>query len=157
MLYGKLSLLGIDDVDGFCFRLVQRSGLELSRTDFDDLHAWLIEECWILSLRFEPGPASFSSYAGARLRLRVVDWKRQQQGGRTVWRFKDRVHTRTPPVVVSLDGPDGDSLGPSLATDAGDLAPDRDETRRRLHVERVRYRDRDFSELGGEARRPRAG
>jgi hypothetical protein len=123
------------------------------RTDFDDLHAWLIEECWILSLRFEPGPASFSSYAGARLRLRVIDWKRQQQGGRTVWRFKDRVHTRTPPVIVSLDDP----VGASLDTNKGDPAPDWFADDGGLLAERDRCRDRDYAELGGKAPRARTG
>jgi hypothetical protein len=44
--------------EAFCSRIVQRAGLELSFHE-DDLRAYLVAECWQLSLRYEPGRGSF--------------------------------------------------------------------------------------------------
>jgi hypothetical protein len=102
LLSSQFSLLDIRDVESFTGRIVERSGLRLSVEDRDDLHVYLIEECWELSTRFEPSGISFSSYAGTNLRLRVVDWQRRRFG-RNRWVFKDRVYERPRVELVSLD------------------------------------------------------
>jgi hypothetical protein len=80
LLNGTFSLLDIRDVESFTGRIVERTSGRLSVEDREDLHVYLIAECWELSTRFQPGRISFSSYAGATLRLRVVDWTRSRFG-----------------------------------------------------------------------------
>jgi hypothetical protein len=128
LLNGTFSLLGIQDVEAFCGRIVERSGLRLSVEDREEFLVFLVEECWLLSTRFQHSRISFSSYAGTNLRLRAVDWQRQRFG-RTRWVFKDRVYERPRVELVSLDadGGDGELDGPvggrPLAATA-DRAPD---------------------------------
>jgi hypothetical protein len=113
LLSSRFSLLGIADVEGFCGRIVERSGLRLSTTDREELHVYLIEECWLLSERYRPGRVAFSSFADTRLRLRVVDWQRQRFG-RTRWTFSGREYERPRPQLVPLDDSLDDRLGAAL-------------------------------------------
>jgi DNA-directed RNA polymerase specialized sigma24 family protein len=81
LLSGRYSLLGIDDVEGFCAAIILRSQVDLAHHEHEDLLAYLVETAWELSLDFEPGGISFSTYAGTTLRRRVIDWQRQRFGG----------------------------------------------------------------------------
>jgi hypothetical protein len=102
-----LALHDVVDAERFCASVVTRSGLQLSYHDREDLHAWLVSECWLLSLRFQPGGISFSTYAGNTLRRRAIDWQRQRFGRRT-WRFKNSVYERPRVELVSLDADDSE-------------------------------------------------
>ena len=132
LLNAKYSLLGIADVEGFTGRIVKHSGLRLSVQDREELHVWLIEECWLLSRRYEPQPSgiTFSSWAGHKLRLRVVDWQRSRFG-RTRWQFAGRVYERERPRLVSLDADDSERVrlvdtlaASSVDSDASGFAAD---------------------------------
>jgi DNA-directed RNA polymerase specialized sigma24 family protein len=104
----RLALHDVDDTAAFVGAIVNRSQLELSFHDREDLGQFLVIECWLLSEQFEPGRGiSFSTYAGTTLRRRVIDWQRAKVG-RTVWKFKDRTHTRELPQFVPLDADDGE-------------------------------------------------
>lgn len=150
LLNGNFSLLGIQDVEAFTGQIVERSGLRLSVEDREELHVYLIEECWQLSTRFQPGRISFSSYAGTNLRLRVVDWQRQRFG-RTRWTFKNgREHIRERPKLVSLDADDSlrDRLDESLAARSGDPAADSPTDLEWLLESGDRHAARDIAEMG---------
>jgi len=128
LLSSTYSLLDIRDVESFTGRIVERSGLRLSVEDREELHVYLIEECWLLSTRFQPSRVTFSTFAANTLRLRVVDWQRQRFGRRT-WRFKNSVYERPRVELVSLDGSEHDRLdstlgGSSLDGDASGFAAD---------------------------------
>jgi hypothetical protein len=123
-----LALHDVDDAERFCASVVTRSGLQLSYHDHEDPQAWLVSECWLLSLRYEPGGVSFSTFAGYTLRRRAIDWQRQRFGRRT-WRFRDKVYERPRVELISLDDPLNDRLGSTLAgsgldSDASNFASD---------------------------------
>jgi DNA-directed RNA polymerase specialized sigma24 family protein len=152
----RMSLHDVDDVSRFCFAIAERSGLELSWSDREDLEAYLVETCWSLSRSFEPGRASvrFSTYAGTVLRRRVIDWTRQKNG-RTRWQFRNpdgsvRIYERKRVVLVSLDDPDQDRLEQSLTEGTGDRETDWDKTCGGLLGDRDRHRVWDFYEMGLE-------
>ena len=153
----QLALHDVDDAAAFCGGIVTRSGLALSWSDREDLEQQLLVECWRLSLTYQPGAASFSTWAGGMLRRRVVDWQRQRNG-RTRWVFRDHVYERPRPQIVSLDVDDSaqrDRLELTLVEDGVDTTADRDEARRWLDGERDRHRDRDLAQLDSEAPRAR--
>jgi hypothetical protein len=146
------SLLSLDirDVESFTGRIVERSKLHLDHSDREDLHAFLVAECWLLSTRYSPGGISFSSLAGATLRLRVVDWQRQRFG-RTRWTFKNgREHVRERPKLVSLDADDSlsDRLDESLAARSGDPSADSPTDLERLLEGGDREAARDIAAMG---------
>jgi hypothetical protein len=148
-----LQLHDIDDAERFVGAIVSRSGFSLSFHDAEDLGEYLLVECWQLSLRYQAGGISFSTYAGNTLRRRSVDWIRQQNG-RTVWKFKDRIHERPRPALVSFDDDaERDRLVEAFGAGAGDGEADRDETLGRLLDDRDRERDRDWARLRRAARR----
>jgi DNA-directed RNA polymerase specialized sigma24 family protein len=130
LLNAKYSLLGIADVEAFTGRIVERSGLQLSVTDREELHVYLIEECWLLSRRYDGSRGSrFSAWARATLRLRCIDWQRSRWG-RTRWTFSDGSgYERELPQLVSLNDPERDRLeqtqpGSGLERDASGFAAD---------------------------------
>ena len=140
-----LRLHDVDDAERFTRAIVTRSGLTLSFHDREDLGAYLVETCWELSLRYQAGGPSFSTYAGTILRRRAVDWVRQRDG-RTIWKFKHRIHERPRREFVSLDGPARGGLVETLAERDGDREADRDEAL-------GRYTPREIaSELGTSTR-----
>ena len=152
LLNGTFSLLGIQDVEAFAGGIVQRSGLRLSVWDREELHVWLIEECWRLSLKHDAERGAFATWAGYALRRRVVDWERSRFG-RTRWVFSDgRVYERKLPRLVPLD-----ELDAALAEGTGDPADGGDSTLGGLLANGDRQRARDLSELGLEAPRRAAG
>jgi hypothetical protein len=115
LLNARWSLFDIDDVELFCWAIVARSKLTLTDADREDLVVYLVETCWELSLRYnDQSPKGFSAGARAILAHRVVDWQRIRFG-RTRAQFKDRSYERPPVLLVSLDDPDHDHLGTSLA------------------------------------------
>jgi len=150
LLNGKLSLRGIADVEAFTGRIVERSKLYLDHSDREALHAFLVAECWLLSTRYSPGRISFSTWAGATLRLRLVDWQRQRFG-RTRWTFKDgREHVRERAQLVSLDADDSlrDRLDESVAARSGDPAADSSTDLEWLLEGGDRKAARDIAEMG---------
>jgi DNA-directed RNA polymerase specialized sigma24 family protein len=143
----RLSLHDVDDASRFVASIVTRSNLRLSYHDAEDLHQYLLGEAWKLSLRYKPGGGSFSSFAGTTRRLRVVDWTRQRNG-RTVWKFANHTYERERPQLVSLDDPERDHLGTSLAASAGDPAAGGGADFARLFGAGDRQRVEDFEALG---------
>jgi DNA-directed RNA polymerase specialized sigma24 family protein len=137
----RLELHDVDNAEGFVSAIVGRSGLSLSWDDREDLKQFLLIEAWELSLRYHPGVVrkGFSTWAGIILRRRVVDWQRKRLG-RTIWRFKGRVHTRPQVKLVSLndDDSDLDSLGAAVPGSELDDAEDRLATESGLHGKRSR-------------------
>jgi DNA-directed RNA polymerase specialized sigma24 family protein len=119
LLSRPLPLFDVRDVEALCTSIVQRSRLPLDHHDREDLTTYLIETCWELSLRYEPGPTSFSTWATTTLKLRTIDWNRKRNG-RTRWQFSGHIYERPRPVVVSLDT----ELVDTLAAGAGDSALD---------------------------------
>ena len=146
-----LQLWDIDDAERFCSAIVSRSGFQLSFHDAEDLRQHLLVEAWRLSLSYQAGGISFSTWAGNTLRRRSVDWIRQQNG-RTIWRFGDgRVHERPRRELVSFDDDaERDRMDLALGTESGDPAADCDPDRERLLGDGSRSRARDYALLGLE-------
>jgi DNA-directed RNA polymerase specialized sigma24 family protein len=111
---GRLKLFDIDDAARFVGAIATRTTFRLTFHDREDLEQFLLVELWRLSERYEPGGISFSTLAGTTLRRRLVDWQRSRFG-RTKWQFADHVYERPRVELVSLDDPERDPLGPSLA------------------------------------------
>jgi Sigma-70 region 2 len=150
----RLSLWDIDDCVAFVATIVNRSGLELSWSDREDLEQNLLVVAWEISLKFEAGRGvKFSTYAGNTLRRRVVDWQRGKLG-RSKWQFRKpdgsiRTYERQPPSFVSIDDQfDADSLGNALAASRGDVEADRLENGGGLFGDRDQRRARDLEALG---------
>jgi hypothetical protein len=137
-----LKLHDVEDAERFVGAIVTRSGLVLSWSDREDLEQFLLVQAWELSLRYEAGGISFSSFAGTTLRLRLVDWQRQRNG-RTRWVFRDRVYERPRATLVSLD-----ELDEPLATGSGDPAADSSPDLERLLTTGDRQRAEDLWTLG---------
>lgn len=107
MLNGKLALHDIQDVEAFTATILQRNRRTTATEDHEDIHAWLIETCWELSLIYRPDNATvrFSTYARTTLTYRLTDYIRTRNG-RTRWQFKDRTYERPRPTLISLDDPE---------------------------------------------------
>jgi hypothetical protein len=132
LLNGKYELLGIEDVEAFTAGIIHRSRLDLSYHDREELHVFLIEECWKLSLRYKPGiiRQGFSTWARLALSRRVIDWQRSRFG-RTRWQFGGHTYERPRVDLVSLDDDDPEHgsvgatvAGGSLERDASGFAAD---------------------------------
>ena len=127
MLNGRLTLHDITDVEAFCTTIANGSLRQHNPTDQEDLIAYLIEETWILSLRYHPGGITFSTWARHTLHRRTIDHLRKRDG-RTTWQFNGSRHERARRTIVSLDDPDArrlDSTHTSSPVDAaGDSPPD---------------------------------
>jgi hypothetical protein len=90
--------------------ILKRSKYEIPSNDYEDLLTYLVEECWTLSLRHEPGGTiAFSTYATNTLSKRLIDWRRQRHG-RTRWVFKHRVYERAKVELVSIDADDSSEV-----------------------------------------------
>jgi hypothetical protein len=155
LLRSPLRLFDIQDVEGMAASIAWATCPDLQFHEREDLVAWLVSECWLLSQRYEPDRGiNFSTFAGTTLRRRVVDWKRQGRDGRTVWQFKDRTYVRPLPQLVPLDdaGLDG-----ALASWAGDPAADRDAACGGLLERGDRSRAADLEALGVRPRRRARG
>jgi hypothetical protein len=151
------ALHDIADVESFCTGIATRSRLELSYHDREELTAFLIAECWQLSLRYEAGRGSTTSFIGwatTNLRLRCVDWQRKRFG-RTRWTFSGHVYERPRPQLLSLDelDPGHDRMGQPLGAGLGDPAADSTPAFAGLHTAGDRQRARDLETLGLTPRR----
>jgi DNA-directed RNA polymerase specialized sigma24 family protein len=93
LLSRPLPLFDVRDVEALCTGIVRHSRLPLDHHDREDLTAYLIATCWELSLRYEPGRTSFSTWATTTLKLRVIDWNRKRNG-RTRWQFSGHTYER---------------------------------------------------------------
>jgi hypothetical protein len=152
LLSQRWSLWDVGDVEALCWSIVKRYRLELNHHEREDLVTYLIETCWSLSVRYEPGGITFCTYATNNLKLRVVDWERQRFGRRT-WKFKNAVYERPQVELVSLDADESfrDRLessvaGSGLDDDASSFASDM-----RTLSERARRPGRRDEWLGDEA------
>src|SRR6266496_3773256 len=117
MLHGKLALHDVEDVEALAAYVIQRSGVELSYHEHEELLSYLVEVTWELSLRYEEGiiRKGFSLWATTTLKRRVVEWQRRD-GRRTRWQFADRTYERELPRFVQAD----DDLPASLSdSDSG--------------------------------------
>ena len=146
LLNATYSLLGIPDVERFTARILRSSGLELSRQDREELHVYLIETAWELSLKHDPERGAFSTWVGYALRRRVVDWQRKRY--RTRWVSRDRVYERPRVELVSLDHCGHDRLEAALAAQPGDREADSGSALGGLLEDRDRQRARDLDALG---------
>jgi hypothetical protein len=131
-----------------------KRGLTLTHRDHEELHVYLIEECWRLSLKYDAERGEFTTWIGRARGRSITDWQRKHYG-RTKWVFRDRVYERPRPQLVSLDAgdPDGDRLVDSLPARAGDPATDSDPDLEELLADGDRQRARDLDTLGLEAPR----
>jgi hypothetical protein len=109
LLHGPYALHDVDDVEGFCERILGEQlrilGARLRFHDQEDALAFLLSVAWRLSVRYDPSVGqSFSTYARRQLKLRVVDWLRTKLG-RTRWSQSDRGRVERPRrELLSLDG-----------------------------------------------------
>jgi hypothetical protein len=145
LLSRPLRLHDIEDTEQLVGHVIARSGLTLRPQQRDELATYLIEECWRLSLRYEQGRGStttFSGWATTNLRLRVVDWIRQEFGSSRV------VHKRPQLVSLDADDPGGNRLDESLGSSAGDPAADHSADLERVLGEGGSPRARDYLALG---------
>ena len=150
-----LRLFDVEDTFGFCRRFLDDAGTELSYHQREDLHAYLVSECWRISLEFDPDRGVyFSAFATGVLKRRRVDWLRKERG-RTRWSFRGRIHERKLPSFTSLDadGPERNRLGAALGAWGGDPAAGRDPELARLLDDGGRRQARDYELLGLEAPR----
>jgi hypothetical protein len=161
LLSSRLELRDIRDVEQFAGRIVERSGLALNYYDREDLLDSLIVCAWECSVSgdYDPSKGAFSTFATYRLRSAVTAWLRSSQertgrtgfvGGRTTWKFRDRVHKRPQRVLVSLDGSERGRLVDALAEGDGDREANRDASLGGLLDARDREADRDYAILGLE-------
>jgi DNA-directed RNA polymerase specialized sigma24 family protein len=148
-----LKLWDVDDASAFVWAIVRKGGRELDYHDAEDLHAYLLAECWRLSLRYVPGGVDFDGWAAKILRVRVVDWERQRSG-RTRWQFADRTYERTRPTLVPLDD---DSMGDAERAQSSDPETDCDSSLRRVLAGGSSTRARDYETLGLEPPRRATG
>jgi hypothetical protein len=105
VLGSAFPLHDVRNVEALCERVIQRSRLNLSYHDHEDLLAYLVEVCWRLSTKYEHGRGSTNSFAGWAtyiLRLRLIEWQREK-------------YRRGGADVLGLDAPDDDPLGSSVA------------------------------------------
>jgi hypothetical protein len=134
----------IEDGERLAAWVIRRSGLTLSHEDHDDAQRHLLVEAWKLSLEFNPAcDRPFVTFATALLGRRLVDWQRGRFG-RTVWKFRDRVHERPRTQFAPFDDAIRDRTDAALAMRSGDSEADRLEAERWLHEERDRHRTRDL-------------
>src|SRR5215207_1858363 len=104
LLGRPLALHDVDDAERLCSHVANRAGLSLRPHQWDELITYLIGECWRLSLRYEPGKGStttFSGWATTNLRFRLNDWLRSPQGGGWGQQYRNG---NTRPELLSLDG-----------------------------------------------------
>jgi DNA-directed RNA polymerase specialized sigma24 family protein len=142
VLAGKLLLHEVRDTEALCARVIARSRLTLDGHDYEDLLTFLVESAWELSLRYERGRGStttFAGYATTILRRRVFDWQRGRYG---------RGYR---PQLISLDDLEPDRLaatqpGSGVDGDASRFAADM-----RALDARARRPGRGVDWLGGEA------
>jgi hypothetical protein len=141
-----LRLHDVDDGVRFVGAIANRSRLDLSYHDAEDLRQYLVTELWLLSTRYDPAASgiSFSTWAGTTLRLRVTDWQRQRFG-RTKWKWADGTSYERPrPSVVPFDA----RLDGALSSGAGDPADGGDLSLRGVLDGGDRQRLQDLETLG---------
>ena len=154
LLSRPFPLHDIDDTAAYCAPIVERYGADLEWHDREDLHAYLVETAWQLSLRHDASRGKFSAWLGWKLGQRAHDWRRQRFG-RTRWKFSGHTYERERPRLVSVDADHSlrDQLELALGSGAGDREADRDTDLEGLDEERDRQRAWDLAALGLEAAR----
>jgi DNA-directed RNA polymerase specialized sigma24 family protein len=141
-----LRLHDVEDGAAFVSSIVQRSGVVLGYHDREDLEQHLLVFAWTLAEKYDPDRGTFSNYLFRCASLQVREWQRGKHG-RTVWKFKNRIHVRKLPEFVSYDA-ERDSLGEAFGTIGGDPETVRDEAGGGLYEARDRERVRDLDRLG---------
>jgi hypothetical protein len=61
-----------------------KRGLTLTHRDHEELHVYLIEECWRLSLKYDAERGEFTTWIGRARGRSITDWQRKHYG-RTKW------------------------------------------------------------------------
>jgi hypothetical protein len=107
MLNGRFTLLDIEDAENYIHHFLKRGHWlrNLPPHDYEDLTAYMLEELWILSTKYRPGPASFSTYAGNRLPRIVIQWQRNRKD--------TRYPSNTKYTTTSIHHLDGSHIEPS--------------------------------------------
>jgi hypothetical protein len=85
LLSGKLALHDCEDVEALAQSVISRAALDLRPHQHEDLLAFLLGECWRLSLKYEQGKGSTTSFVGwatTNLRLRSSTGYAPNSGGR---------------------------------------------------------------------------
>jgi hypothetical protein len=174
-----VSLLGrtwalhdLEDAERFVSKVLDDSlrkrGAYLRSHEREDALSFLLATLWELSERWDPERApSFATYAYRTLRLRVVDFYRQEYG-RTRWQWSDTLYERERPAVFSIERETGTGgrdprhhtsgntdritgeLARAYAARSSDPADDRAPDLSRLLAGGDRQRSRDLYELGLE-------
>lgn len=84
LLASPLALYDVDDVEGYCYRVLERRlrrfQARLTADDREDALAFLISTAWELSKRYDPTIGTFSGYLSSLLDLRLADWFRRRFG-----------------------------------------------------------------------------
>jgi hypothetical protein len=146
----KWALEDIEDVEAFVATIARDVRANLQWWQRDDLHAYLLAECWILHGKWRRAATpSFYQYARYLLKLRVVDHVRQERG-RTKWqRSGGIIYERERPELLSLDAfvGTGSPLRDALPDLASDPETDCASAVTWLLAERDSRRDRDYGEL----------
>jgi hypothetical protein len=136
----------IRDVERLCGEALERRGIRLGHSDYENRLAFAISECWILAGKYDPAKdgarKNMCAWIFVRLGQRLVDVERAEY--RTVWRFKDYVDVRPRPEFVPLE-PELERID---GTGTGDPARDRDPDLARLFAGGSRRRAWDLDELG---------
>jgi hypothetical protein len=128
-----VSLLGrpwalreVADVEAFARRILEaklkRRGAHLRPDLYDEALAHLLEVACRADRSYDASHGgSFERYLGWKISVGLVDFYRLELG-RTRWKFRDSLHTRERPDLVSLDAGSGEGvLDDALAREQGDF------------------------------------
>jgi hypothetical protein len=146
----KWTLEDIEDVGAFVAAIARDVDANLRWHQREDLHAFLLAECWELHGRWNRATTpSFYKYARYILKLRLVDHVRKERG-RTKWRWANARYSRERPRVLSLDAAldgSGSTLGELVPDWESDPATNSGTDGERLLEDCDRHRDRDLALL----------
>jgi Sigma-70 region 2 len=172
LLYSRWALHDVEDAEKLASKVLgdalQARGAFLRPHEREDALSFLLATLWELSERWDAGRGgSFATHAYRTLRLRVVDFYRQEYG-RTRWQWSDTLYERERPVSYSLERETGTGgqdprhgtasqgdivrgeLARAFAAQSSDPADDRDPDLSGLLRGGSRQHARDLDELGIE-------
>lgn len=163
MLNGQLALHDIGSIEDFCSAALEqqlrRFNSKLDHAERQDALAYLIEETWRLSQRYDPTRSpSFAAYARPFQRRFLIQFYRSRWiDTRNEHRYTDQEWAQIQQIIfpASLDAPvdghadDGSpgTLGELVAIPDRSLPTDSDTALARAHRERHRHRSRDLAIL----------
>jgi hypothetical protein len=134
-------------------RKARKLGARFRADLYDECVAYLFEVAWRAYESWDPERGPWKQRLRWKLDAGVVDFYRRELG-RTRWQFRDYVHERGRPDVLSLDAPvEGNQLADTLPSRESHDEIDRSPSLERLLARRDRERVGDFAELGLEVPR----